>query len=268
MIQFNLPPGVTLQDLEPTKRPSTEDFFDRLDRAYDQHVDRCLAEGKDWRPGSAPVPPNQQSHSIAPLRACTYPARPVNGGSLDRALPKAGHWLYEPKYNGWRALAHAPTATMFNRYGERLTIQREFSDALILLQRIHLLTKASLVEWFDCEALERRHGLGQGTLMVFDYVVPGNHESYLERKAKLALVLPLHEYAVPPEPDRAYSVVACSPARDAELEFYHSLKQLNRNWRCPFYEGVVAKRADSLYPVQLRSPTLEFPGWVKHRWAG
>ena len=46
MAHFNLPPGVTLQDLEPTKQPSTEDFFDRLDRAYDQHVDRCLAEGQ------------------------------------------------------------------------------------------------------------------------------------------------------------------------------------------------------------------------------
>ena len=266
MPQFNLPPGVTLQDLEPTRQPSAEDFFDRLDRAYDQHVDRCLAEGKDWRKGAAVQ--QQSSPSTAPVRTCTYPTRPVNGGSLDRALPKAGQWRYEPKYNGWRALVHAPTATMFNRYGERLTIQREFSDALSLLQTVRLATQAGLVEWFDCEALERRHGLGRGTLMVFDYVVPGSHESYLERKAKLAQVLPVHDYAVPPQPNRAYSVVASAPEKLAELEFYHSLKQLNRKWRCPFYEGVVAKRSDSLYPVQLRSPTLEFPGWVKHRWAG
>ncbi len=53
-----------------------------------------------------------------------------------------------------------------------------------------------------------------------------------------------------------------------ELEFYRSLQRLNEQWHCPFYEGVVAKRADSVYPVQLRSPTLEFAGWVKHRWAG
>ena len=50
-------------------------------------------------------------------------------------------------------------------------------------------------------------------------------------------------------------------------ELYGALRQLNRQWRCTFYEGLVAKRADSLYPVQLRSATLEFPGWVKHRWA-
>jgi hypothetical protein len=71
--------------------------------------------------------------SSAVLRPCTYPARPLNGGPLERALPRPGHWHYEPKCNGWRALVHAPTGTMFNRYGHRLTIQREFSTALALL---------------------------------------------------------------------------------------------------------------------------------------
>ena len=32
------------------------------------------------------------------------------------------HARHEPKYNGWRALVHAPSRTMFNRYGERLTV--------------------------------------------------------------------------------------------------------------------------------------------------
>jgi len=35
---------------------------------------------------------------------------------------------------------------------------------------------------------------------------------------------------------------------------------------CEFYEGLVAKRADSPYPLQLRSPDEEFSGWIKHRW--
>ncbi len=39
----------------------------------------------------------------------TYPARPVNGGSFDKARPKIGVWHYEPKNNGWRALVHAPS---------------------------------------------------------------------------------------------------------------------------------------------------------------
>jgi len=39
----------------------------------------------------------------------------------------------------------------------------------------------------------------------------------------------------------------------------------NRALGCDFFEGVVMKRADSPYPVQLRSATEEFRGWVKHR---
>jgi hypothetical protein len=31
---------------------------------------------------------------------------------------------------------------------------------------------------------------------------------------------------------------------------------------------VVAKRSDSLYPIQLRSVALEYTGWLKHRWKG
>jgi hypothetical protein len=200
------------------------------------------------------------------VRACTYPARPLNGGSLERAMPKTGQWCYEPKYNGWRALVHAPTGTMFNRYGTRLSIAREFSTALTLLQKVHLVSSAGAVEWFDCEALERRHGLGRGTFMVFDYIQAGNKPPYLERATKLAGVLRVHPCAEIPEPERVYAVVSIPGTLDAS-EFYRELWQLNRQWRCTFYEGLVAKRADSLYPVQLRSPTLGFPGWVKHRWA-
>jgi len=52
------------------------------------------------------------------------------------------------------------------------------------------------------------------------------------------------------------------------LKFYQRLKQLNAQWHCPFYEGVVAKRSDSPYPIQLRSAALEYTGWLKHRWKG
>lgn len=259
MAHFNLPPGVIPEDLDPGATPSQEDFWAKVDRAYDQHVDRCLAEGKGWRPVQEPGP--------TPLRVSTYPARPVNGGSLERALPKTGQWCYEPKYNGWRALVHAPSGTMFNRYGARLTIAREFSRALVMLREIQLISLAGPVEWFDCEALERRHGLGRGTLMVFDYVQVGNQEAYLERATRLAGVLKVHPYAEIPEPEAICAVVSIPGTLSDASEFYQALRQLNRHWRCTFYEGLVAKRVDSLYPVQLRSPTLEFPGWVKHRWS-
>lgn len=49
------------------------------------------------------------------------------------------------------------------------------------------------------------------------------------------------------------------------LAFYQRLREANRALRCDFFEGLVMKRPDSIYPVQLRSMTEEFRGWVKHR---
>jgi hypothetical protein len=40
----------------------------------------------------------------------------------------------------------------------------------------------------------------------------------------------------------------------------------NRRLGCDFYEGLVAKQGDSLYPRQLRSPDQETTAWIKHRW--
>lgn len=49
------------------------------------------------------------------------------------------------------------------------------------------------------------------------------------------------------------------------LRFISGIRDANRVLGCDFFEGVVMKRADSPYPVQLRSATEEFRGWVKHR---
>jgi hypothetical protein len=47
---------------------------------------------------------------------------------------------------------------------------------------------------------------------------------------------------------------------------WHRLQHDNRVWfGCDFYEGLVGKRADSLYPVQLVSPEQTTPHWIKHR---
>ena len=67
------------------------------------------------------------------LNPPTFPARPVNGGPLEKARPKSGVWNVEPKVNGWRTLVHVPTGTMWNRHGIRLSIAKEFKPALELL---------------------------------------------------------------------------------------------------------------------------------------
>ena len=74
-------------------------------------------------------------------------------------MPKPGQWHYEPKYNGWRALVHAPTGTMFNRYGQRLTIQREFSAALAALRALRLGNGAGIVEWYEANHRDRANKL-------------------------------------------------------------------------------------------------------------
>ena len=204
--------------------------------------------------------------AVASVRPITYPARPINGGPLELALPKPGHWYYEPKYNGWRALVHAPTGAVFNRRGQPLRIAGQLGGALKRLRTLRLRRGGVPVEWFDCEALCRRHRLGQATLIVFDYISPAGEFLRL-RKEALAEALPAHDYAELPQSEELYSVHALDPNRADPHALYGQLRQLNACWRCLFYEGLVAKRSTCPYPVQLRSPAEEFVGWVKHRWA-
>lgn len=210
------------------------------------------------------------------LPAPTFPARPVNGGPLDKAQPKHGEWLYEPKFNGWRTLIHVPTGIMFNRHGRRLSIESEFTKALAFLKaelwrnvdKDHdLLTKfigrprltPDEVSWADCEGLERRHDRGRGSLVLLDLPflrLPLKQRGYAMRYSFCPAITHCATnnmvYSIPQYTD--------GPAH------YRECKEFNKDLGCTFYEGVVAKRADSLYPIQLRSADQEFPFWMKHRW--
>lgn len=203
--------------------------------------------------------------NVPPL--ITYPARPIQGGRLELASPKRGLWYAEPKLNGWRALIHTPTGTMWNRHGALLTIADCFRPALGVLAK---LADRGLV-WADCEALERRHNLGRGTLVVLDVVPESGTPSYEQRRAMLEAIIPTDAVfsGDTSRPVLCGSVVLTPTMRadfhaDA-LAFYQRLREANRALCCDFFEGVVMKRADSSYPVQLRSATEEFRGFVKHR---
>ena len=197
----------------------------------------------------------------------TYPARPIQGGRLELAPPKRWLWYAEPKFNGWRALIHTPTGTMWNRHGALLTIADCFRPALGALAK---LASRGLV-WADCEALERRHNLGRGTLIVLDVIPETGAPSYEQRRVMLESVLPC-DPVFSGDASRAVpcGAVVLTPTLRADshahaLAFYQRLRAANRALRCDFFEGVVMKRADSIYPVQLRSATEEFRGWAKHR---
>ena len=203
--------------------------------------------------------------NVPPL--ISYPARPIQGGRLELAPPKRGLWYAEPKLNGWRALIHTPTGTMWSRHGSLLTIADCFRPALAALAKLAI---RGLV-WADCEALERRHNLGRGTLVVLDVVPESGTPSYVQRRAMLESLLtcdavfggdfarPVPCGAVVLTPTQRADSPADAPA------LYQRLRVANRALGCDFFEGVVMKRADSAYPVQLRSATEECRAWCKHR---
>lgn len=201
----------------------------------------------------------------------SYPLRPANGGPLHLARPKRGQWTYEPKINGWRALVHAPTGRMWNRRGERLSIEREFAAVLEAIRTADLPPE---MEWLDCEALERRHALGRGSLVLLDYI-PTDKATYDERQNALyaAMVGTLTpwpvEHECPPEDRLLHFAYTYEYGDDPDIcpdGAWDRLQALNKHWNAEVFEGFVAKRIDSPYPRQLRSPNLESAHWVKHRW--
>ncbi len=198
----------------------------------------------------------------------TYPARPVNGGHLDYALRTPDRKSYEPKYNGWRAIVHTPTGALWNRHGKRLSIARKFAPALEILKR-------SNFEWLDGEGLARRHSLGRGSLIVLDCPgapFPGvpDYEARTDMLYAGIIGAGLGECLIQtlkPEDNKVYiPPVYGEEERD---ELWQQLQDMNNSLRREganaFYEGRVAKRKDSLYPIQLNNPDQTTPTWMKHR---
>ena len=198
-----------------------------------------------------------------PVHPPTFPARPIRGGKLELAPKKSGIWFAEPKYNGWRALVHTPTGAMWNRHGQRLTIQREFEAALNILRPL----AADGLVWADCEALERRHQIGRGTLVVLDWISESG--SLEERREFLAGLIEIEHLSTGEWQSFPENALLLPPSvRDEGTrvpDFYASLKAINRRLRCDFFEGVVMKRGNASYPMQLRSDTEECRAWAKHR---
>jgi hypothetical protein len=211
------------------------------------------------------------SPSLGAASRCppTYPARPVNGGPFPKAQPKYGDWTVEGKYNGWRAWVHNPTGMMFNRDNKPLSISHEFKPALAKLKELPW-------EWSDVEALERRHNIGRGSLILLDYLPINPKEIFTERKSHIHLCAELvgievhKELNKPISTDTVYLPMTWS--YDGAAQLWDILQQCNvalGNGPCGthFWEGFVVKRNDSIYPRQLRNPELDFPFWMKHRWA-
>jgi hypothetical protein len=142
---------------------------------------------------------------------------------------------------------------MWNRHGNPLSISKDFSEALETLQGCDM-------EWLDTEALERRHNIGRGTLIVLDVIAKG--VPYEDRKAMAAKFFP----NAPLDPSAiAENQVYTSPyftGLPLSVWLYESLRQYRG-----FFEGIVMKRSGSSYSFQTRSDGKETVDWVKHRYA-
>jgi hypothetical protein len=198
--------------------------------------------------------------TMTTLTPPTYPLRPMNGGPLPTAAPKLGEWIIEAKYNDCaRCLIHAPTGQVWNRHGQPLSATRLAPLAGALEQ-----VKALNLQWLDGGVFADQRTTLSGAIVLFDTL---GGQPYVQRRNLLHLAcvfadVPLHQalHRRPHGVVMSYSWVAAGA-----VELWQILPQCNAALGTPLYEGVVAKRADSLYPFQLDDPAREFSGWVKHR---
>lgn len=189
----------------------------------------------------------------------TYPARPFSGGRLNRR-PRLGTWAFEPKYNGWRAMIRTSDGAMFNRHNEPLTIAYQYRKTVAGLI-------GHRIQWLDCEVLGRRHASGIGSIIVLDAVIP--KASYDVRRSILKhyfKTIPWYETMRPDSIGLVFSTTFEDDDKADEFDLWASLQEYNGMVGCEFYEGLVAKRTDSLYPIQLNSPDQPNTKWIKFRW--
>lgn len=165
-----------------------------------------------------------------------------------------GKWAWEPKINGWRALIHVPTLTVFNRHGELLSITHEFP---VLEKEFWKLDYLFGVEWLDCEMLGRRHPLKKGTIVILDVVAD---LPYRKRREFVERFMDL-------DPDIQLEGIESfsGNAPSDPLTLWEQLQEENHRYGCDYYEGLVAKRVTSGYETQLVSPSKTTPNWVKYR---
>jgi hypothetical protein len=148
-------------------------------------------------------------------------------------------WYVEPKLNGWRAIIHTPTGTMWNRHGALLMIADCFRPALVALTK---LADRGLV-WADCEALERRHNLGRGTLVVLDVVPVSSAPTYIQRRAMLGRLIPRNAaFAGDTACSIPINAICLAPNFRPEdhtdaLLFYNRLRAAHRSLGCDLFEG-------------------------------
>jgi len=182
----------------------------------------------------------------------SFPARPVNGGNLALSGVRA-NWLYQPKINGWRAVHCTLTGQTWNRHGSLLSIPLPEAGRKLLAE----LGKVTDWHWWDLELVERRTKL-KGVIIILD--VMDSALTLQKRFRKLQSLIPVVGVG------EKWNTLSCLPTGSAHSLWQQGLRY-NRNSGDQLFEGVVGKKADSLYPIQKTSAQRAYPYWMKHRYA-
>jgi hypothetical protein len=207
----------------------------------------------------------------APAQAICYPPAPLNGGPLETAPAKVGSWIWQPKVDDWRAVLHVPSGTVWNQYGQPSSITDKFTNAIATLQT-SLSRESWAFEWLDVGMMENRHDLMRGCIIVLDWIL--FQCPFYQRRAHLRSVLPSLPFDVSrlltetggQVRDSVYLISQwdnCETLTDA-LKKEAWLQNENTIIGHKFYEGLVAKRRDSLYTFGRK--TKQKVDWmIKHR---
>lgn len=203
-----------------------------------------------------------------PLAMPSFPAYPTTGGRIEKAPKKVGPWIFQPKVEDWHAVLHPATGQVWNQYGKPSSITGKFVAALAILKRCPF-------EWLDVGLMNNRHPLMRGCIIVFDLMVPDM--LFWQRRAKLEEffeTLPLASELLncgggrTPKVcyDRVFLInqIAANTRFEA-VSLSRVLETQNAIVGRKFYEGLVAKRTDKPYPMQLRKAKEPTPWMMKHR---
>lgn len=204
------------------------------------------------------------------IQPICFPPAACNGGPLETAPPKVGEWVWQPKVDDWRAIIHAPSGTVWNQYGKLSSITGKFAVALESLHKN--FSKLIMGQWLDVGMMENRHDLMRGCIIVFDLVEPvydqqGRYGLLKQMFPVLPDVSTLLSDAGGQIRDEVYLISQRDSLNDYDStwRYYSYLQDENKRIGHKFFEGVVAKKADSLYTFG-RKPKQVTPDWIKHRW--
>lgn len=207
----------------------------------------------------------------------SYPPAPCNGGS--QICQRAGAHVWQPKIDDRRVAIHPLTGTIFNQYGSLSVAHAQpekFAPALDELRCIAVKVAMQFVDrdlWLDCGIMEYRHDMMRGCIIVFDLMdftmTFDERRSWLEERfnvlpAATEIVAHRETYGLNRvwliNQWEGYGDTICNPP----VNLWSFLQEENKAIGRKFYEGVVAKRRDSRYPLCHKAKQT-VTCWVKHR---